>query len=327
MIKISVIVTTYNRPEALALVLLALAAQENIALPGNSRQLRFAKRKEAPVLPFEVIIADDGSTCATAELVIQLQSQLPYPLQHLWQPDKGFRAAKARNRAIAAASGNYFIFLDGDCIPQTDFIVRHSRLAETGWFVAGNRVLLSEKFTAQVIKKSPLAFQTGGMPVVRPFSKGELGDISRLGGIWAYLRRDINRFLPLLRLPDSPLRKRHRQKWQGAKTCNLGAWREDILKINGFDERFQGWGHEDAELVVRLLRSGVGRKEGRFAVPVLHLWHPEEDRSQEQENRQRLEQILKSTATVAQRGLKSISQQDSILSSADKYNGYAFRNG
>jgi glycosyltransferase involved in cell wall biosynthesis len=309
MIKISVIVSTYNRPDALGLVLLALAAQDNLALPGNSRQFRFAKRQAEPVLAFEVIIADDGSTCATAELINQLQPQLPYPLQHLWQPDKGFRAAKARNRAIAAASGDYLIFLDGDCIPQTDFIIRHRRLAETGWFVAGNRVLLSKTFTAQVIEKSPLAFQTGGTLVVRPFNKRQLGNMSGLGGIWAYLRRDINRFLPLLRLPDSPLRKRHRQKWQGAKTCNLGAWHDDILKINGFDERFQGWGHEDAELVVRLLRSGVGRKEGRFAVPVLHLWHPDEDRSQEPENRQRLEQILNSTATVAQEGLESMSRQ------------------
>ena len=102
MIKISVIVTTYNRPEALALVLLALGAQEN----GGKR----FKKPGFFQTDFEVIIADDGSTSDTAELINQLQSQLPYPLQHIWQPDNGFRAAMARNRAIAAANGNYLIF-------------------------------------------------------------------------------------------------------------------------------------------------------------------------------------------------------------------------
>ena len=258
MLKISLIVTTYNRPDALKLVLQALSAQT--------------------MLPFEVIIADDGSTPATAKLIHQLQ--LPYPLQHIWQEDKGFRAARARNRAVAAADGDYLIFLDGDCIPQTDFIEKHAMLAENGYFVAGNRILLSEKFTVQ----------------------GEIWKWSTIKWIMPYLHRDINRLLPLLRLPDSVLRKRQ-QKWQGAKTCNLALWREDILKINGFNECFQGWGHEDAELVVRLLRNNVQRKEGRFAVPVLHLWHPEQDRSQEKENRQKLEEMLNSTTTVAQEGI------------------------
>ncbi|MDM8559960.1 glycosyltransferase family 2 protein, partial [Candidatus Parabeggiatoa sp. HSG14] len=281
MIKISIIVTTYNRSNALALVLSALVAQEN--------PLNFS---------FEVIIADDGSTQATAELIKQFQPRLP--MQHIWQEDKGFRAAMARNRAIAASTGHYLIFLDGDCIPQTDFIVKHSKLAEKGWFVAGNRILLSEKFTTQTIRLSQ-------KNTTLPFSE------EKLGRIWTwpitqwflpYLRRDINRLLPLLRLPDNFLRKYSQQKWQGAKTCNLALWREDILKINGFDERFQGWGHEDAELVVRLLRSGILRKEGRFSVPVLHLWHSEQDRHQEKANRQRLEQMLKSTTVIAQKGIK-----------------------
>jgi glycosyltransferase involved in cell wall biosynthesis len=283
MLKISVIVTTYNRPDALALVLQALAAQENFS--------HFS---------FEVIIADDGSTPTTAELIKKFQPHLPYSLLHTWQEDKGFRAAMARNRAVAASTGHYLIFLDGDCIPQTDFIARHSQLAEKGWFVAGNRILLSEKFTKQVIKFSQ-------NQAILPFSKhqqqGEIWTWHIMQWLLPYLRRDINRLFPLLRLPIHFFRKHAQQKWQGAKTCNLAIWRKDILTVNGFDERFQGWGHEDAELVVRLLRSKIRRKEGRFAVPVLHLWHYEQARNQEKENRQRLEQMLKSTATTAQKGI------------------------
>lgn len=265
--QISLIVTTYNRPEALKLVLLGLSVQH-------------------PTSDFEVIIADDGSTEETAELIKQIQATLPYPLHHVWQEDQGFRAAMARNRAIAAAHGNYLIFLDGDCVPLTYFVARHQQLAERGWFVAGNRILLSQRLTHQVIQHvSPLwtwSFPQWGL---------------------SYLRGDMNRFLPLLKLPEKIFRKHRSHTWQGAKTCNLAVWREDILRINGFDECFEGWGHEDAEFVVRLLHSGIQRKEGRFAVPVLHLWHPQQERDQEKKNWQRLEQRLLSREIVAQQGV------------------------
>ena len=270
--------TTYNWPEALELILRALAAQAHLTSVDKGAN-------------FEVIIADDGSTADTAERVKQLQPNLPYCVQHVWQEDKGFRAARARNRAIAAAKAEYLIFLDGDCVPQTDFIKRHHQLAEAGVFVAGNRILLSQAFTNQVLENA--------------LNQKEIWRWPTRQWLLPYLRRDINRLLPLLlRLPDSVFRKHDKQKWQGAKTCNLGVWRSDILKINGFDERFQGWGHEDAELVVRLLRSGIRRKMGRFAVPVLHLWHSEQNRHQEAENRERLEQMLNLTVTWAQQGVE-----------------------
>ncbi|MFO1352857.1 MAG: glycosyltransferase family 2 protein, partial [Gammaproteobacteria bacterium] len=235
---------------------------------------------------FEAVIADDGSTAETATLIGALRPNLPYALQHIWQEDRGFRAAMARNRAIAVARGDYLIFLDGDCIPQCDFVARHAHLAEPGYFVAGNRILLSERFTSEVVQRQ-LQLWSWRSP----------------RWLASYLRGDINRLLPLLRLPDNTLRKRHNQQWQGAKTSNLAMWRRDVLGINGFDESFQGWGHEDAELVVRLLRSGVQRKDGRCSVPVLHLWHTEQDRSFESANRHRLEQCLESEVTAAQRGI------------------------
>jgi glycosyltransferase involved in cell wall biosynthesis len=269
MLKISVIVTTYNRPEALTLVLQALAAQEYPCFPQPKQSQLFTKHHQQS--PFEVIIADDGSSCATTRLIRDIQPYLPYPLRHVWQENQGFRAAKIRNRAIAAAQGNYLIFLDGDCIPLTDFISKHSQLAESDCFVTGNRILLSKNLTEQVIHQQ--------LPVWYWHS---------LQWLLPYFRHDINRLSPLIRLPDSFLRKYCAQTWQGAKTCNLAVWREAILKVNGFNEEFQGWGYEDADLVVRLLSQGVRRKEGRFAVPVFHLWHPPTDRSQEQHNRQRL---------------------------------------
>src|SRR3954447_12054405 len=128
---ISVIVTTFNREDALVAVLRGLSRQTD--------------------RDFEVVIADDGSGQATAALIADWSVRLGAPLKHVWQEHRGFRAAEARNLAIRASHGACCIFLDGDCIPRADFVAAHRRLAEPGWFVAGNRVLLSPALTARVL--------------------------------------------------------------------------------------------------------------------------------------------------------------------------------
>jgi len=267
MAKTSVIITTYNRPDALAAVLEGFRNQSKT--------------------DFEVVIADDGSTQDTADLIGHLGRQMRFPVRHVWQEDKGFRAAAARNRAIAASSGDYVIFVDGDCILFPDFIVTHLRLAESAWFVSGNRILMNPSFTRRVLAEK--------LPV---------HSWAVLKWVYARIHGWINRLLPLLRLPDGMFRKRNAYRWEGAKTCNLGVWRKDLFRIDGFDERYEGWGQEDAELVVRLIRTKVWRKEARFAVPVLHLWHPDIECSGLSDNVSRLEDVLKSTNTDAQEGLR-----------------------
>src|SRR5713226_8492952 len=128
---ISVIVTTYNREDALDAALSALSRQSDRG--------------------FEVVVADDGSGPATAGLVERWQPRLGVPLSHVWQVDRGFRAAEIRNRAILGCRGDYCVFLDGDCIARPDFIAAHRHLAEPRWFVTGNRVLLSPVLTAAVL--------------------------------------------------------------------------------------------------------------------------------------------------------------------------------
>src|SRR6266404_1797166 len=162
-VKISVIITTYNRPDALRLVLRGLAAQsaEN----------------------FEVLVADDGSTGETAAAIETLRARLPYGLTHVWQTDDGFRAPMARNRAVAVARGAYLIFLDGDCLPLVDFIAMHRRLAASGWFVSGNRVLLSQAFSERATREQ--------IPLWRWSARRWMA--ARLTG-------KVNRLTPLLRL-------------------------------------------------------------------------------------------------------------------------------
>jgi hypothetical protein len=110
----------------------------------------------------------------------------------------------------------------------------------------------------------------------------------------------------VLRLPLGPLRKLRRAKWRDARSCNLAVWRSDLDKVDGFDASFNGWGREDSDLLVRLINAGVRRKDGRFATGVIHLWHPEEDRSHLIANEARLDAAVRSSRTRAQRGMSAL---------------------
>ncbi len=252
---VSLIVTTYNRPDALAAVLAGLLAQQD----GG----------------FEVLVADDGSRDDTRLLVERTARDAPIRIAHVWQEDRGFRAGAARNRAFLQAGGDYAVFLDGDCVPRPDFVAQHRRLAERGWMVAGNRILLSESFTREVLE--------GKLPI-HTWTLGEWRAARERGA--------INRTAPLRSLPLGPLRRLGSREWERVRTCNLGLWTDDFRAVNGFDEAFEGWGFEDSDLAVRLLNLGVRRKYGAFATGVLHLWHRESDRAQEGENWQRLQRRI-----------------------------------
>ncbi len=264
---IAVIVTTYNRPDALAAVLAGYGAQ------------RDAK--------FELIVADDGSSEDTRRVVTAFKSQAQFPVAHVWHEDRGFRAAAIRNRALAATRADYIVFSDGDCVPAPRFVAQHQRFAERGWFVAGNRILLSKDFTRRVLDAA--------LPI---------HEWRNAAWLVAWFKRDINRWLPLVTLPDGGFRKAAPQRWEGVKTCNLAAWRDDLLRVNGLDETYEGWGLEDSDLVIRLLHAGVKHKSSRFAAPLFHLWHADNDRSRLAENQRRLDALIESRRTVANLGVE-----------------------
>lgn len=252
---ISVIITTYEREDALDAVLRSLAKQTD--------------------RNFEVLVADDGSGPGTAALVKQWKLRIGVPLTHVWHEHRGFRAGEIRNKAALKSRGAYCVFLDGDCITRPDFIAAHRRLAEPGWFVAGNRALLSQELTEAVLGER-----------LEP----ETWEFSR----WVRLRLKgkVNRMAPLLRLRLGPLRRLRPNVWQALRSCNFGCWRTDLDHIGGFDPAYSGWGREDSDLVMRLLRTGVRRKDGEFATGVLHLWHPKAPRAQLAANDRLLEQAV-----------------------------------
>jgi glycosyltransferase involved in cell wall biosynthesis len=266
---ISVIVATYNRPDALDAVLRSLARQSDTN--------------------FEVLVADDGSRPDTAAVVADWKGRLGRRLVHVWHPDDGFRLAEIRNRAILAAAGDYCIFLDGDCLARANFIAAHRALAERGWFVTGNRVLLSRELSEHIVRERLAAEEWNNSHWLA----------QRIGG-------KINRLAPLFSLPLGPVRKLFARSWRGGRGANIGIWRSDLLAIDGFDSGFTGWGREDSDLFVRLMRAGVRRKDGRWATGVLHLWHPEADRSRLQQNDRRLDEVLSGDRIQAMKGLSAL---------------------
>jgi len=270
---VSVIVTTYNREDALDAALRALSRQSD--------------------RNFEVVVADDGSRADTARLVESWTPRLPVPLKYVRHEHRGFRGGEIRNRGVRASAGALCIFLDGDCLARPDFIALHRRLYEPGWFVAGNRILLSRELTQAVLAQG-LAAETWNFSML----------------LRGWLTGGVNRLIPALHLPLGPLRKLRSHDWQGAKTCNLAVSRDDLDRVDGFDSAYAGWGLEDSDLVVRLLHAGLRRKDGRFATGVLHLWHPQNDRSQLAANRERLEDAIGGSRVRARQGLSALCADD-----------------
>jgi len=257
---VSVVITTYNRSDALLAVLNGLLQQTD--------------------RNFEVIVADDGSRPEHQRAVMESPVARALCAVHVWHPDVGFTASRIRNRGVAASRGEYIVFLDGDCVPEVDFIARHKLLAQSGFFVNGSRVLLSPGLTA-----------------------GALTGTERICGrsAWYWVKQRFlghaSKLIGLLRLPDGAFRIRREFSWKGIRSCNMGAWRSDFERVDGFDESFVGWGHEDADFVLRLHNSGVARKNGFCATEVFHLWHKEAARNQESQNARVVKERATTTVT------------------------------
>jgi GT2 family glycosyltransferase len=262
---ISIVITTYNRSEALVPVLQALSMQDD--------------------KDFEIVVADDGSTQAHQDAIKDASIRFGLKVTHVWHPDIGFTASCIRNRGVAATASSYIVLLDGDCIPEVDFVRQHKRLREANCFVNGSRVLLSQRLSELVI--------TGMFSVV-----------NRSCVDWFKMRldKDASKLTGLIRLPNWCRRKSNTFRWKGIRSCNMALWRAHFLAIDGFDESFVGWGHEDADFVLRLQNFGIARKNGFCATEVFHLWHQASNREQESSNAQKVRDRMKSGSYLPKTG-------------------------
>lgn len=263
--SVSLIVATYNWPQALALVLASVRAQRT--------------------MPFEVIIADDGSRAETRTLIDGERQRLAVPLVHVWHEDTGFRLAAIRNKAIAAARGEYVLQIDGDIVLHPAFVAEHARFARRGSWVQGSRALCSEALTQRLL--------VGASISLGPFAAGVANRVNALHAPW---------LTPFVRGERTGLRR--------VRGCHMAFWRDDLLRVNGYDEAMEGWGREDSELATRLCNAGVTRRNLKFSAVCHHLWHRQAATDAVAQNHERFLRTVREQRTRCDLGI------DQYLSSA-----------
>ncbi len=235
--SVSLIITTYNAPQYLRLALESALCQ-------------------SVVQPHEIVVADDGSRDDVFLVTREIRKTTDVPVLHVWQPDEGFRLNRSRNNAIAVATGDYLVLLDGDCFVGPRFIEDHARAARPGRFVAATRTHLLPKRRDYVLK-------TGD----RRVSLFTPDTTKRLHSMRSRLLSQITSKAGAL---DETLTMSERRGVAGA---NLGFWRSDAVKVNGFNEEFTGYGGDDIEFANRLIRAGVVRYKLEHLAVAYHFAH------------------------------------------------------
>lgn len=255
--KISLVISTFNQPAALAQV-----------LAGVRRQT---------LLPAEIFVSDDGSAEPTRDLVRDFARTSPVPVRHVWQEHDGFRKTIILNKTVAAASGDYLVFTDGDCVPHPKYIADHAALAEKGFWVQGRRCFVREKFVPE--------FSADKFPAFGWMLAGRITGAPK-GVRW----------------PCSIVRRDTAQR--GIIGCNMAFWRADIAAVNGFDEDYTGWGTgEDSDIGTRLYHLGRRRKFVYGRAITFHLNHPSAPRGHHAASLARLAETIASRKIACVNGL------------------------
>lgn len=269
--KISVIVSTYEQPWALERVLWGYACQTRRG--------------------FELVVADDGSGPATAEAIQRVGDETGLRILHVRHEDRGFRKCEILNRAIAASTGEYLVFSDGDCIPRRDFVAVHEALAAPGRFVSGGYLKVPARVSDCI-----------GIEEVRS------GRFAELGWLWAHGWRPGRRALRVLR---SAALARALDAVTPTRTQfgghNASTWRTAIEAANGFEAEM-GYGGLDRALGMRLRNLGLRGRQARFRAVCVHLHHgrPYKDPEGVRRNREIMERIRRGREVRARVGLAEL---------------------
>lgn len=233
--KTSVIMSTYNAEEWLEKVIWGFSVQT--------------------VQDFEIVIADDGSGPKTKELLEKLRETTPVPIIHVWHEDNGFQKSQILNKAIMAATGNYLIFTDGDCIPRRDFVETHLKYREQGYFLSGGYFKLPMDISKAITKNDIAAQRCFDVAWLKQqgLKNAKTLKLSATG----FTERLMNFLTPT------------KATWNGH---NASGWKTDLVAVNGFNQEMQ-YGGQDRELGERLFNKGLKSKQIRYSAICIHLDH------------------------------------------------------
>ena len=234
------------------------------------------------VLPTEIVIADDGSGDETRQAIEDLKRESPIPIRHVWQEDCGFRKSDILNEAIATTEADYIVQTDGDVVLEKHFVEDHIAVAKAGFFVCGSRVNLSEKESKELAKS-----QQEGKTEVHV----SLRNPNFLNSLSIAPLRTILKWLYRINLNSQ------------TRGCNQSFWRSDLIKVNGYNEDFQGWGFEDTELSYRLANAGCKARALKCGGVCYHLHHKEFSRDRMSINAQIRDSVIKGKVSWCEKGL------------------------
>lgn len=255
--KIALLISTYNWPQALDKVLQSVMQQS--------------------ILPYEVLIADDGSTNDTKWLIEKWQNKDQLKIKHFWQEDQGFRKTIIMNKAISSTDAKYIIQIDGDIILDKNFIKDHLSAQEKGFFINGARALISPENTINILSSPDL----------------NMTQVSRK------IKNKINATrIPFL----SPFLRKDHLKSNNVKGCNFSFYKEDFVAVNGYNNDISGWGHEDIELAARLNNLGIKQRRLKLSAVCYHLYHDYFDRKNEATNFSNYEAVVKNKTIRCENG-------------------------
>ena len=214
---------------------------------------------------FELIVAEDANSDEMKEFI---ETADKIEIKHVCQEDLGIRKARSQNNAILESSGDYIIFIDGDCVPSSTFIEGHTALAEPKYVLSGRRVELGPSISSKLRNREiPLLALEKKIFWYYPFiwldggSRVEEGFYFKPEGIvYQNILRKLNRNLSIL-------------------GCNFSCYKEDIVAVNGFDESYEGTAiSDDTDLQWRFTKYGLKFKSCRNVSNVFHLYHTSEHR-------------------------------------------------
>lgn len=268
---ISVVVTTYEYPRALDVVLRALSEQSED--------------------DFEVVVADDGSGEETAAVVAGWTRVFGDRLRHVWRPHDGARVARARNLGATAARGSHVAFLDGDCVPRRHLLRALRRSSLPGWFAATYRFDLSPELTSKILDERLSPERWGIATWARRLGRSH-------GSLFWLTPRD-RRVVGRTRRPDF-----------GPPLNNYGfvlVSRSDLERVNGYDMRYEDWGGEDHDISIRLRRLGLRCGWPGPQAALFHLWH--ESRKDTRSYKQTLRETGASDRVEAVVGLRELARE------------------
>ena len=274
--KISVIVPTYNRPKALKLCLLSLASQS--------------------IMPYDILIADDGSTAETRDTVLEMQEKLKheFPVKHIWHEDIGFRKPKILNETVRQSTGDYLIFIDGDCMAHRHFIRSHVENSSPEAILSGKRVEIGKELT------------------IRLLDRGTILNSFNLRLLWDAAMSRSRKVEEAIMIRNRYLRHvthRDRITDDGVWGCNFSLYKDLFIAINGCDEDFLDGSIEDNDLGIRVLNQGKQVRSVRGLAIIFHLWHDSSwsfENDKYQHNLAILKRRIANREAVCKNGIKKL---------------------